>query len=507
MKSFRFVFAWLAFLMLSGSFAYAAGTTEKAAGDSGVMVLKMMRGEHPSQPIRTDSPVLAEIEKKFSIKLQINGVPSADWGQKVRTMMATNDIPDLMVLEQSDAKAFFESGIFVPVSDHFAKMPNLKKLVDKNPEVRKMYSAEGKMYSIPQFARALLTLGQFPMIRQDLMKKHNLKTPTTFGELEQTLEALKKAYPDVYPLTGRTGNILQMFSYAMGAGHDFYYDHDLAKKWVYGPTQPAFKEVVTYLNGLHKKGLLDPDYLSNTAQQWQEKLSTSRGFFSYDNYSFFPNFNRLLQNQDPNAKFAPMQTLVNSQGIRRSWFYPKFWTASYVVSSKVPNLDRTLAYMDWLYSDAGADLTNFGIEGTHYSKNGSEYIVNAELVKKHLADADPWRGYLAALTGGLLGVAGYVDERSQFAFLGSDYKTIYDTVRDDPGMRETIFPPVFNQQELDKLKELRTKLTTLVGQASHQFIMGEKPLSDFDAWVKATLATGTVQEIESIYNTAQSRVK
>jgi len=486
----------------------AGGKSEPAAAAGGSpMVLKLMRGEHAAQAFKTGTPVLAEIEKRTGVRLQVSGVPSVDWSQKVKTMMATADIPDLLILDQTEAKSFFDSGIFLCVSDNYDKVPNVKRLVDANPQAKKMFSADGKMYTIPQFARVGLTLAQYPMIREDLMKKHGLKSPATFQELSDTLRQLKKLYPDSYPMSCRSGNVVQMFSYAMGSGNGIYFDQDKGNRWTYGPVMPEYKEMLVYLNGLFKDGVLDPDYLSNKQQQWQERMSTGRSFFSYDNHTFFPNFTKALQKQDPNAAFGPMQTFTTSKGMRRSWLYSKYWTSSYAISAKVKDRGAVLKFMNWLYGDEGADVTNFGVEGRDYTKSGNEITIAPALAQKHSADADPWRGYMSDIGAGLLAVAGYVDERTQFAYLSAREKAVVDTINQDPGMRSFMFTPVFNQTELDQLKNLQTKLDTTVGEAAHQFIMGEKPLADFDSWAASIIAAGKVQELEKIYNEAEARTK
>src|SRR5690606_30747112 len=61
------------------------------------------------------------------------------------------------------------------------------------------------------------------------------------------------------------------------------------------------------------------------------------------------------------------------------------------VASTSPNIEDAMKYMDWLYSDEGAEVTNWGIEGVSYE------VVNGQ--KKVLTEKYPTFSDIRAETG------------------------------------------------------------------------------------------------------------
>lgn len=471
------------------------------------MTLRYMLGEHASQPVDPESPIFKEIENKTGVKLIVEAVPGSDYEQKANTLIATGDMPDIMRLSYSVAKNYAASGHFVAISDYFDIMPNYKRLVESDPQQKKLF-IEGKMYTFTVMARHLNRMGRVPMIRMDMIKDLNLKVPDNFDELYEVLKAFKEAHPDSIPWTNRNGtaNLLSAIAFPMGATYNIEYDPDVnGGQWTYGTVRPEFKEVLAYVNKLYKEGILDPDYAVNTPQQWQEKLSSGKSFFYYDNGSFAINFNKALEAEGYKDAFGPLPIMENSKGQRRTWYYEPHWYGTcYVVSSKVEDPENVMRFFDWLYSDEGADVTNFGVEGVHYTKEGDEYVIESSLVEEAMKEADPWRSYMSKLGSGLLCFAPYVDERTQWPFMSDYVKSWYDQWANDEGMIEPVLAPSFTAEELERIKELQTKIDTILTQELDKFIMGELPLDEFDSLVEKAKEAG-VDELVEIYNNAEAR--
>lgn len=474
------------------------------------LTITIMKGEHPSQPINPDAPIYNEIYKKTGIKVDIQGVPGSDYEQKARTLLATDSMPDVMQIYFNEIREFANTGIFLPISDYLDEYaPNFKRIKEEIPQL-KSFEIDGKLYYFPQLARHMNKMGQVPMIRLDILEELNLDMPEDFDQLYETLKKIKEAYPDVYPFTNRNGtnNLLTCVAYPMGSGAGIYFDKDIdGGRYVYGSVTQDFKEILGYLNKLFEEQILDPDYAVATAQQWQEKLSTGRAFFYYDNPSFAINFNKALQEENPDYRFGPMPIMKNSKGAKRNLFYDSHWyQEGYVISSKTKNPEAVIRLYDWFYSEEGADLLNFGILGTHYTKENGEYKVSQDLIDKSMQQSDPYRAYMGELGAGLLAIAPYIDERNQWPFMADEVKAWYDQWAQDEGMFERTVAPIFTEEEIEKLKELTTKVDTILTNEIDKFIMGERPLDEFDQIAEKAIEAGAL-EIERIYNDALARMQ
>ncbi len=466
--------------------------------------LSVMAGEHANQPFKTDSPVFQWILEKANVNIKLESFPGADWTTKAQTLMATDTMPDMM-LKIPDYEMYAREGAFLCVSDYLDAMPNFKAIYEKTPEFKSLL-VDGKLYGVPNMARYMNRMGLVPMIRGDLIEKYGLKLPTTFDELTGVLKVFKEKSPDVYPWVSRGNNVISNIAFPMGAGMGMYYDGDVeGGKWLYGQATDEFKTVISYVAGLYKDGLLDIDYATTTAQQWQEKMSTGKGVFYFDNPSFAINFDAALKKIDPSFEMTPMPTLANGKGQARNYYYAMHWLEKMVVNVKVADPERTMKFVDWLYSEEGTDLTNFGIVGQTYTKSGDDYTLNADIVAEHKQnDSDPWRGFQGKYGIGLLGFAFRVDERSQWPFMDPTIKGWYDLWINDNNMRDPAVAPSLTEEERSQVADILTKCNTIYEAEVHNFITGKKDISAWDDVVKQFKDNGSDKLVE-IYNAAAKR--
>lgn len=483
--------------------------------------LTWMRYEHPSQAIVADSTVVQEFLKRKQVKLNVQSVPQSNYDDKKKTLISTNTIPDVLLVKQEDVQNYADSGIFLDLTPYLDKMPNFKKVIQDHPEINKN-KIDGKLYGFPLVTKWGMQGGQMPTIRKDALAKLNVKAPTTYEELYQTLKKMKEAYPDSYPYTARaangltaTENLINPIAFGFGSGYTnptgakVYYD-PADKKYKFGPFSPEFQEAIVYLRKLYKEKLLDPDYVTATSQIWQEKLSSGKSLFFIDNFGFASSFNLALQKKDPNAQFTVLPTMASNKGVKRSLLYQlDHLGESYVINAKVKNVDEVVSFFDWLYGPEGTDLTSFGVENVDYTKTGGEYKISDAALNKFKDKPDPFRTMQSALGTGYLGLSLHVDDHP-----GLSFPTPQDTIdwneavlkelKDGTAFRQYFDPP-FNKEEREKLKQIRTQLDSYLAQTMDKFIITEGALNDWNSFIQQAKAKGA-DDLVNIYNAALARV-
>lgn len=113
--------------------------------------LTWMRYEHPSQAIVANSKAVQEIAKRKNVKLNLQSVPQSNYDDKKKTLIATNTLPDVMLVKQDDIQNFADTGTFLDLTPYLDKMPNLKKVISQQPEINKN-KIDGKLYGFPLVA-------------------------------------------------------------------------------------------------------------------------------------------------------------------------------------------------------------------------------------------------------------------------------------------------------------------------------------------------------------------
>lgn len=487
------------------------------------VTISIMRDENPSQTIDPNSLKVQTVKELLNIQLDVQTPPKDSYADKKAVLIRTDDMPDIMLLDHADVKNYARDDMFINLSDYRDQLPHLFALLDSNPSYS-MLTIDGSYYAAPTLFRASphdgALSGQFPVIRLDLLEEYGLEVPTTFDELYEVLKVFKEKNADAIPLTNRKGGsttstrkVMDTMAYPLGSGSTMYYDEDLGGVWVYGPAHENFKEVLSYLNKLYTEGLLDPDYASNTVDQWKEKMSSGKALMYFDNSGFASQFNAALQAIEPDAYLGVIPTMTNSLGQTRNFRYDlDHTTQAWVISSSTENLDACLAFLDWCYTDQGADVNGYGKEGVtfEYDENGKPYI-KEEILAEIAATGSSTAMYdLQAKYGlGLLDIAPYNDSGAQSQMeqylMDDEAKAAYaetkEMINNDAGLRAPVIEPPLTAEQTERYKELLTRVEDMVYQEIDKYITGEEPIENYDQVIAAAREAGAA-EMEEIYNAA-----
>lgn len=486
--------------------------------------ITVMRDENPSQPIKLDSIKLQTIEELLNIRITVEAPPKANYDDKKQVLIATDDMPDIMLVSLDDVKRYARDDMFVNLSDYRDEMPNLFALLDSD-ESFAMLTVDGDFYHAPTLQRLnpdARRSGQLVNIRTDLLEKYNIATPTTFDELYDAIVAIQANEPGLVGITNRKGGsttgtrkLLDCMAYPLGASSDMYYDEDLGGVWVYGPASENFKAVLTYLNKCYAAGVLDPDYATMTKDLWVEKLSSGQAICTMDNDGVVRNFNTALATVDAGYSLGVIPTLTNSLGQTRNFYYNENWLdQAWVISSSSENIDACVKFLDWCFSDQGADVNGYGKEGETFDYVDGVPTIKPELLAQYSGGANASYDIQSALGVGLLDIAPYCDtgcqNQMEVYMMGSDeavaaFKALVQSIANDPGLRAPVVAPPLTEEQTERYNELHVAVENYVYQEIDKFITGQEPIENYDA-VIANARTIGAEEMEQIYNDAWTAV-
>ncbi|MDQ8736784.1 extracellular solute-binding protein [Paenibacillus sp. LHD-38] len=201
---------------------------------------------------------------------------STDYDQKMQLAIASNDIPDMMVVDEKTFRAMAASN----------QLEDLTKVYEKyvTPEIKKFYQAtDNKVIDSATYGGKLLAIPSVGIqadapsmlwVRQDWLDKLGLQPPKNIGELRGMLKAFVEQDPDgngSADTIGLTGNNVNLS--AQGGGlHDFKgifiafksypltWVKDEAGNTVYGSTMPETKEALAVIRDMYKEGLIDKEF-------------------------------------------------------------------------------------------------------------------------------------------------------------------------------------------------------------------------------------------------------
>ena len=486
----------------------------------GIMVM-----DSSQQPMAQDSKSHEAIFEATNVKLDFQIVPSSSYDEKKNIALSTQNFPDIIYLRSaSDISDFASEGIFEPLSQYINEetMPNFYKFWQQYPEMQR-YMVDGEMYVFPVVLRDEWANGFGPVIRTDLLEENGIATPTTWDEVLDALAQLKEIYPDSTPWAIRKGtaNLLKTTSYMLGSGFGsvsassgMYWDEDLGK-YVYGPADTNFKEVLKFLNKAYTTGVLDQEYATTDSDSMTTKCSSGQSFFFVDNSGFGQNYTNELRKiaGNENATFQVLPIPENSLGERRAVSYDTRFGKLYAINANAKNKDQIIKFIDWMYSMEASDITNYGIEGETFQYNAdgeAEYISDYVMQFKDASPSD----YYACWTdigAGKLDFSMYacnIKTQREIQMITGSWSDLtedyWKIINDDDAYVQPHIAPSFPTEEADRVKELTTDLDTFFTQEYDKYITGKESIDNWDALIKKAEDMG-VRELEQLWNDAEAR--
>lgn len=146
-----------------------------------------------------------ELSKKYGMTLDLQLINSADYGNKLNLIMASQEVFDLCFVSSwvNKFSVVAPKGALMPLDDLLEK--NAPKLKDTLPSYMfKSASYNGKLYAIPNYQIAYSASGI--MVQKKLADKYGLDMDTIneFKDIEPFLQKIKENEPGIFPIQAPT---------------------------------------------------------------------------------------------------------------------------------------------------------------------------------------------------------------------------------------------------------------------------------------------------------------
>lgn len=496
---------------------------ENSEENDEMITVTLMRSQPAVQPMSEENKIVQLIEDKFNIHLELQLIPDADYGTKKSVALASADLPDIIMgVTTDELRKYAPNGLFLNLYDYENETKDYMEIVNaEDREAKtKTFEIEDGMYGFQTLEYNRIDLAPLVALRMDRLEETGLEVPTTWDELYDVMLAIKKLYPDQYVFSTRNGTtyMIGQLAYAMGSGgfpcfsaSGMYYEPE-EDKWLYGPTKKSFETVIEFLANAYKDGLLDPDYASMDKDTEHEKLCNGSLSMVVDNNSFIGRvYNPSLAQIDENAKFDIIEPMTNEDnGTKRALRYEKDWTEFACVNVDTEYPERVMELLNWMYTEEGVKVTNFGEEGVDYTLESDGTIkTNPDLIEKHKGDADVFSGIQGELGAGLLGLGHYIDESLYAEVSDPIFVEQGKVIREWTEAGEIDYNPAipyFTTEEQDEITELQQNIANVFNSEIDSYINGQKSLNEWGTLVEMLEKQGT-ERLEELYNEAYQRVK
>lgn len=469
------------------------------------MEVSMLWTDWPESPVKDSWQIFDEIEKRTNVRITTTHVPFSDAVEKRSLLISAGDAPTVIPLIYSgDERQYAASGAVLPLSDYLEYMPNFRKYSedwDLTGMLEGLRQADGKFYMTPGLQE--VSVPTFTLIiRKDVFDEVGAPEPDSWEALRTGLELVKAKYPDSLPLADgfEGGAMLNYASHAFGTvagwglGTGMFYDED-AGEFVYAATSDSYKEMLEYFHGLAEDGLLDTESFvapNDGSGTVTEKMASESAFAASGSSGTLQEYATALDAAGVTGYELvqippPTRAAADDEPVRA----PRgFWNGFMITAQAAddPDLCSTVQFLDWLYYNPDArEMLQWGVEGETYTKAEDGTItLNPEYsFDSFNINSGPGTTDIKKDLGWSSDVLAGSSESRQLkeSYNKPEFVTYIDEVLESGPARDPFPPAPLDEIELEQASLLGTPLKDTVDTATLQFILGNRSLDQWDAYV------------------------
>lgn len=450
-----------------------------------------------------DNEFYQEMERRTGVHLEMEMVSSADYQTNFNLMIASGTLADLIYVGASyyaeGVDAAIDDGYFLDLTDLVDEyMPNYQKVRTSDIQYELLSTTDsgrlGAVYELRQSKQGPW-LGLW--IRQDWLDDLNLETPVTFDDYHEVLTAFKNEKGATAPLIlNFSGSDGEFGTMSGGLNVLNSWQLDETDKVNFGPYMDAWKEYVTIMNQWYNEGLIDPDFMATDERtaDMAKVVTGASGLFAalYTMPSVYE-----AASEDSNMNLAPVNPPVKNEGdeihIRLRDSYTSGNTA---ISADCENPEVAMRWLDYLFTEEGALLANYGIEGDTFEFNEEG---EPEFTDKILNNENGWTmtQTMASYLCPSAGIANWSDWTRELAGVPEKDQACYDVWSEADDTWRLPSSVTLTQDESTERAALYADISTTVKEQTAQFISGALDIeSNWDAYIASLESSGIERAIE-----------
>ena len=389
----------------SAAEASSSGETADDADDKSPITFEYFNADGKNG--NWDNPVAKAITEATGVTLDVS-YPVASQGdakEDSALMIANDEYPD-MIYAKGSATDLYQAGALIDMTDLIEKYgPNIKKMYGAEMEKLKWSQDDPGIYQLSYAGvnQKTLTTGGSCQIQWAALKENDYKYPKTLDEYEKMIKSYLAAHP-------KTEDGLDMIGITMSAS-DWHWMITLGNpagliadaspdngQWIiddeynvhYKHVTDEEKEYFKWLCRMYNEGILDPNFATQTDDDYIAKVASGRVVAITDaEWHYSQCEATLVADGKVDQTYVGLPVTLREDQVEKALLYQGTtvgWGIGITKSCEDPV--RAIKFLDYLCSDEGQILYHWGIEGENYflDDDGQPYRTDEEVAK---AQSDP----------------------------------------------------------------------------------------------------------------------
>lgn len=444
-----------------------------------------------------DVAVFRTLAERTNVYLEFSLTTVETASEKFQLLFAAEDLPDII----TDAMQYYtgsiddavnEDSFLYEYSGDLDSMPNYSAVLDQYVEAKKTITSSdtGAMVSFPEIYKDVGDVSGY-MIRKDFLEASGLEVPATYDELHTLLTTIYNQTGATMELAASGGDGVLGAGFGINVNLD---NNDLSGWYVE--------------DGTVKMGILEDafvDYLTMVTQWYQEKIiyadfvNTDRGsldqlFSGQFSVTVKPPEIVEVANQVIGTEMVampmPRQNADDELHVCGTAGSCLMDANAWSINAKVEDPSLILQLIDYMFSEEGFYLINYGEEGVSYTmENGEPQFTDLVVANPDGLDY-AHAAYLFATSN-----------RSRLPFL-SDYARCFAEYTEAQWNAVEVYSndcdhandypngAIMNTEQTTQYNTVAADICTYISENVLQFIYGQKDLGEWDSFVDTLYSMG-----------------
>ncbi|CAL9433898.1 Lipoprotein LipO [Streptomyces sp. enrichment culture] len=343
-------------------------------------------------PPKGDNPYYKAMNDLIGVDISWQNQDGITYDEKLGAVLASSDMPDVVVIPSWNMGGKIPSAIISKFADlgpylsgdAVKKYPNLAAI----PTEAWQYSIfGGKLRGLPQPAPSVT--GIVPFYRKDVFDEEGWELPRTADEFLSFAKDITNAKAKVWACDDMKWTAFNIFGVLSGSEKPLGW-HQVDGKLVYRVETDEYLEALEWTRKLYAAGVVHPDAKAANQGTSADRFTSGQVLMYNNNISDWWGKMAEQSTQNPDFRISGMDIFAHDGGDPRLWAGSPAGIFAFVnkKASKAV-IEDVLAAANVTAAPYGTKeymLTNYGVEGTHYTvedgmpvKNdkGNQEVINA----------------------------------------------------------------------------------------------------------------------------------
>lgn len=445
-----------------------------------------------------EAPFYQELERQTGVHVEFISPTSSAAGETLNMLMVSGEMPDIIINSKLYAGGTYQAvldGYFVDMAPYLETCaPDYWKLITSDDSIwRDAVDGDGVISAFLRVYESANPAWMRLVLKQEVLDQLGVtEVPRTIADWEALFEKMLNA--GITPFMLEATGYDEKFMGAYDVRQDFYQENGQVK---YGQVQEGFLKYLELMHGWYEKGYISKDFIAagnrDTLFAMNEIGTYNKPIVAAYNFGVNEGYTVL---STPYPRVSEDQFL-HWDGYKAALVSKDHAPGVASITTSCKNVELAVQWLNYMYTDAGRELANWGIEGLNYE------IVDGQ--HQYLPVMWDYKGFSQEglnyfFKGHNVYTLAYPDTTCHANLLKSPQATAirleYD---DDPLLDSALYLPSISltEEELDTRTSIMSDIDTYVDEMVLKFIVGSEPLSSWDQFVSTVEGMGLAEAIEA----------